>query len=227
MPGFGHIHNLEVASMYIDKRWLVPAGLSLLLVGAFFAGVLLLLGSRFAQVPGSAHPAQITSVEGQSGAPRAAVESASTSAPLPTVTAATDAAPAPDVVPAAAGGSQRVTPTLEEAVGIATTGSGATQINTRGFGDIGLQWQDVNINGPVTMVHVSNQGNNNTTNVNTAPNGRIVSSQERLQSNRSDANPPPPPASVTAARTTGPANAQAAPRAGRGAGPRTHQPHVH
>jgi len=163
--------------MYIEKRWIVPAGLSLLLVGAFFAGALLLLGSRFGQAPATLSPAQIRTIEAQArdSRPTEAVPVAAP-APIPAV----QAAPAAVVQPAS--------PVPEEVVGISTRGT--SQINTRGFGDIGLQFQDVNINGPITMVHVSNQGNNNSTNIATGTADRITSDQRHLQSNRSDASPP-------------------------------------
>lgn len=38
------------------------------------------------------------------------------------------------------------------------------QVNTDGFGDIGMQFQNSPVNAPITNVHVSNEGNNNSTN---------------------------------------------------------------
>jgi len=190
--------------MYIEKRWLVPAGLSLLMVGAFFAGALLFLGSRMTQLPVQMPTAQ-TGVEAQPKAPNPGPQAALVSDPvasvLPDVIPAPHAAPGAEAVtatpgadlasqPVVAAGAVPAGPAPEEVVDIATSGSGASQINTRGFGDIGLQLQDVNINGPVTFVHISNQGNNNSTNVNTGPGDRIVSDQEHLQSNRSDGSAP-------------------------------------
>ncbi len=175
--------------MYIDKRWLVPAGLSLLLVGAFFAGALLLLGSRFGQAPATLSSAQLRSIEAQSRESR----------PITEATPAADPAPIPAVQAGPAAVAQPTSSVPEEVVGISTRGT--SQINTRGFGDIGLQFQDVNINGPITMVHVSNQGNNNSTNIATGTADRVESDQRHLQSNRSDATPPPP-ASVVGAPPT-------------------------
>ncbi|MEA2704749.1 MAG: hypothetical protein QOD63_2694 [Actinomycetota bacterium] len=146
--------------MYIEKRWLVPAALSLLLLGTLFAAALLLVGSRVPRLSGSLRLADISNVELDSEAP-GAVASAAPSSPL--------------------------TQAPEEVVDIATAGT--TQINTRGFGDVGLQFHNVEINAPITIVHVSNQGNNNSTNVSTAENDRIVSEQEHLESNRSDGTP--------------------------------------
>ncbi len=141
--------------MYIEKRWLVPAALSLLLVGALLAVALVLLGSRSPRLSGSLRVADVSNVE---------LDSTATDSPSHTQ--------AP-----------------EEAVDIATAGT--TQINTRGFGDVGLQLHEVEISGPITIVHISNQGNNNSTNVNTAENDRIVSEQEHLESNRSDGSDTP------------------------------------
>ncbi len=186
--------------MYIEKRWLVPAGLSLLLVGAFFAGALLLLGSRFGPAPATLSPAQIRSIEAQSRDSRPVTEAVPVAAPAPIP--AVQAAPAAVVQPAS--------PVPEEVVGISTRGT--SQINTRGFGDIGLQFQDVNINGPITMVHVSNQGNNNSTNIATGTADRISSDQRHLQSNRSDASPPPAAAVST---TPAPADSRPAQRVAR------------
>jgi len=187
--------------MYIEKRWLVPAGLSLLLVGAFFAGALLLLGSRFGPAPATLSPAQIRSIEAQSRDSRPVTEAVPVAAPAPIP--AVQAAPAAVVQPAS--------PVPEEVVGISTRGT--SQINTRGFGDIGLQFQDVNINGPITMVHVSNQGNNNSTNIATGTADRISSDQRHLQSNRSDASPPPAASAVGA--TPAPADSRPAQRVAR------------
>jgi hypothetical protein len=39
-----------------------------------------------------------------------------------------------------------------------------SQVNTRGFGDIGMQFQQSPVNAPITNVHNSNAGNNNTNN---------------------------------------------------------------
>jgi len=206
--------------MYIEKRWLVPAGLSLLMVGAFFAGALLFLGSRMTQLPVQMPTAQ-TSVEAQPKAPNPAPQAALVADPVASVLPDAGVAPSPEVIPTphAAPRAEALTaapvtglasqpvdaadampagPAPEEVVDIATPGSGASQINTRGFGDIGLQLQDVNINGPVTFVHISNQGNNNSTNVNTGAGDRIVSDRSHLQSNRSDGSAPEPVSAASA-----------------------------
>jgi hypothetical protein len=61
-----------------------------------------------------------------------------------------------------------------------------------------MQFQDVEINAPITVVHVSNEGNNNATNVNIGDGNRSASEQRRLQSNRSDGGQPPASSSVAA-----------------------------
>jgi hypothetical protein len=39
-----------------------------------------------------------------------------------------------------------------------------SQVNTDGFGDIGMQFQQSPVNAPITNVHISNEGNNNSNN---------------------------------------------------------------
>jgi hypothetical protein len=47
----------------------------------------------------------------------------------------------------------------------ATVESGRdSQVNTRGFGDIGMQFQQSPVNAPITNVHISNDGDNNSNN---------------------------------------------------------------
>lgn len=41
---------------------------------------------------------------------------------------------------------------------------GDAQVNTRGFGDIGMQFQNSDVNAPITNVHISNPGDNNSNN---------------------------------------------------------------
>ena len=203
MRGFGHILDVEVASMYIEKRWLVPTALTLVLFGALFAMALLLV---------DVDPAEIASNEHQSKAPELVSRQAPICDPPPTVThvaeTAPPVAPTAPIVPAARtvpSGAAPVpavgspgTPQPEEVVDIETVDSSATQITTRGFGDVGMQFQrDVQINAPITVVHVSNEGNNDATNANIGEENRAVSEQEQLQSNRSDGSVPVPTASAT------------------------------
>jgi hypothetical protein len=51
---------------------------------------------------------------------------------------------------------------------------GDAQVNTRGFGDIGMQFQNSPVNAPITNVHVSNTGNNNSTNTIVGDNNTII-----------------------------------------------------
>jgi len=178
--------------MYIEKRWLVPFALCLLLLSALAAVVLLAVGSRLPS--GSLNPAEIASAGARPDTPDA-----------PCILPAAEPVPAALVAPRTDRSVGTSSP--EEVVNIATLASDRTQINTRGFGDIGMQFQDVNINAPITNVHISNQGNNNSTNVNVGENDRIVSDQEQLQSNRSD-EAPSPAADSTASEMPGPATVQ-------------------
>ncbi len=187
--------------MYIEKRWFVPGALSLFFLSGLFL-MALSLGSRLPQASGNVRPVATTGVGARLTAPQLVMQAAQTLDPAPCVIPAADvASSAGPSLPTAS----PVTSSPEEVVDIATSGSGATQINTRGFGDVGLQFQDVTINGSVTMVHISNQGNNNnTTDVNIGDNDRIVSEQDRLQSDRTDATPVLTAASTD--DTPGPAN---------------------
>jgi hypothetical protein len=190
--------------MYIEKRWLLPAALSLLLLGALFALVLLLLGSRVPEASGSVRAAEIKSaVQPSKVLEPVSQPTTSTETPAPELAPPAPALeppakliPAPEVVhvphaePVVVEAAPSIQPP-EEAVEIDTRGSENTQINTRGFGDIGMQFQDVTINAPITNIHISSQGNNNATNLNIGDHDTIISEQKRLQSNRSDGAVPP------------------------------------
>ena len=49
-----------------------------------------------------------------------------------------------------------------------------SQVNTRGFGDIGMQFQNSPVNAPITNVHISNEGNNNSNNTIVGDNNTIM-----------------------------------------------------
>lgn len=170
--------------MYLEKRWLVPAALSFLLLGALLAVVMLVVGSRFPEASGAVRATEIASDQ----KPNKAAEPAPPPAPTPAPPPAELAPPAPDVSPVTqrdavvADAAPEVAPS-DEPVGTETENR---QKNSRGFGDIGMQFQDVTVNAPITNIHISNQGNNNATNVNLGKGNTIVSKQSRLQSNRSD-----------------------------------------
>lgn len=48
------------------------------------------------------------------------------------------------------------------------------QVNTDGFGDIGMQFQNSPVDGPITNVHVSNEGDNNSNNTVVGDNSWII-----------------------------------------------------
>jgi hypothetical protein len=111
---------------------------------------------------------------------------APTTTTTPTTPAVTGAPTATSGVPAAVGGGQSHCG-IVSGNGASTGGSGSgdtdcvnvqsggdSQVNTRGFGDIGMQFQDSPVNAPITNVHVSNSGDNNVTNVITGDNNVIV-----------------------------------------------------
>ena len=191
--------------MYIEKRWLVPGVLTLLLFGALLAVALLLLGQRIPEASGAA-PA------GNAAEHRPVQLTAALCEPDPETTpqlavAATLPPPAP-VEP-----DQRQQQP-EELIAIDTQNTGPTQINTRGFGDIGMQFQDVTVNAPITNVHISNQGNNNATNVAIGDDNVVVSEQKDLESDRIDGGGPESTATDGAERAGArPAAADAPPAA--------------
>jgi hypothetical protein len=51
---------------------------------------------------------------------------------------------------------------------------GDAQVNTEGFGDIGYQFQNSPVNAPITNVHISNEGNNNSNNTIVGDNNVII-----------------------------------------------------
>lgn len=54
---------------------------------------------------------------------------------------------------------------------------GDAQVNTGGFGDIGMQFQNSDVNAPITNVHNSNQGDNNSNNTIVGDNNLIINFQ--------------------------------------------------
>ena len=181
--------------MYIEKRWLVPGVLTVLLFGALLAVALLLLGQRIPEASGAAptgnaaehRPVQLTAARCEpdpEATPQLAV-------------AATLPPPAP--LPVVEPDQRQQQP--EELIAIDTRNTGPTQINTRGFGDIGMQFQDVTVNAPITNVHVSNQGNNNATNVAIGDDNVVVSEQKDLESDRTGGGGPESTAPQEAERT--------------------------
>jgi hypothetical protein len=163
--------------MYIEKRWLVPGVLTVLLFGALLAVALLLLGQRIPEASGAAPDVSATAERRPVQLTAALCEPDPASTPQLAV-AATLPPPPPVVEP----DERQQQP--EELIAIDTRNTGPTQINTRGFGDIGMQFQDVTVNAPITNVHISNQGNNNATNVAIGDDNVVVSEQKDLESDR-------------------------------------------
>jgi hypothetical protein len=56
---------------------------------------------------------------------------------------------------------------------VSVEAGGNSQVNTRGFGDIGMQFQESPVNAPITNVHNSNEGNNNSNNTIVGDNNTI------------------------------------------------------
>lgn len=203
--------------MYIEKRWLVPGILTLLLFGALLAVAMVLLGQRIPEASGAAPTVDATAEHRPVHLSAARVEPGPAATP-PLAVAATLAPPAdPPVVHAAVTPPRQQQP--EERVEIDTEKSVGTQVNTRGFGDIGMQFQDVTVNAPITNVHISNQGNNNATNVAVGDQNVVVSKQRDLESNRSDGGGPESTGSDGAERTAHSAGAGATKAAGDDAPP--------
>jgi hypothetical protein len=122
-----------------------------------------------------------------------AVESAA--APAAPVAAVADPAvsalPVPDAEPASAPQSVNVGDQSHcgVVVGVGASGGGSgsgdtrctsveaggdAQVSTGGFGDIGMQFQNSPVNAPITNVHISNEGNNNSNNTIVGDNNLII-----------------------------------------------------
>lgn len=127
--------------MYIEKRWILPAMLTLA------AAAVLLVAITLALRPATTSTRTIERVS----------DVTPTAASCPT----TVAAAATPVTPAST-----------------TAGGNPTQINTRGFGDIGMQLQNTNVNAPITNIHISNTASGSATianNVNVGSGNTITS----------------------------------------------------
>ena len=183
--------------MYIEKRWLVPGILTVLLFGALLAVAMLLLGQRIPEASGASPTADVAPAEHRAVHLTAArVEPDAAATPPLAVAAALPPRPAEAPIDHVAAAPEHQRPA--EHVEIDTE----KQSNSRGFGDIGRQFQTVNVNAPITNVHISNQGNNNATNVAVGDQNVVVSKQKDLESNRSDGGGPESTASDGAERTT-------------------------
>jgi hypothetical protein len=105
----------------------------------------------------------------------------------PPVAALPVAEPAPEASAVDLGGQSH----CGAAVGIGASGGGSgsgdtrctsveaggdAQVNTDGFGDIGMQFQDSPVNPPITAVHNSNEGDNNSNNTIVGDSNVIITS---------------------------------------------------
>ena len=128
------------------KRWQTPASLSLVLAAAIM--LVLAMGYRAGTQPALASTTS-TPVQCPSPQPAAAVAAA----PVVPVVPVTPAVPANDNVagPRASGSGDDILGVLGN--------HNQTVGNDGGFGDIGMQFQNVNINAPITNVHISGTGN--------------------------------------------------------------------
>jgi len=128
--------------------------------------------------------------------------SADTAAALPPAPAAVDppvaALPATDPAPQPAAVDLGGQSHCGVVVGVGASGGGSgsgdtrcasaeaghdAQVNTGGFGDIGMQFQSSPVNAPITNVHVSNEGNNNSTNTIVGNNNVIINANFGLTIN--------------------------------------------
>jgi|ERR1035437_1304512 hypothetical protein len=160
------------------QRWQTPACLSLVLIAAIL--FVLSLGLR---------------IDARSVAVAQSPVAAET--PAPTVCPATPAAAtvaAPSVLPAPIGINQNVSGSSN--LSVAGRGN-QTQGNDGGFGDVGMQFQNVNVLAPINIVHISNEGNGNTNSVNFGPAGPVTTTTPATVDPAT-----PTPATVDPATTT-------------------------
>jgi hypothetical protein len=160
------------------QRWQAPACLSLVLIAAIL--FVFSLGLR---------------IDARSVAVAQSPVAAET--PAPTVCPATPAAAtvaAPSVLPAPIGINQNVSGSSN--LSVAGRGN-QTQGNDGGFGDVGMQFQNVNVLAPINIVHISNEGNGNTNSVNFGSAGPVATTTPATVDPAT-----PTPATVDPATTT-------------------------
>lgn len=160
------------------QRWQTPACLSLVLIAAIL--FVFSLGLR---------------IDARSVAVAQSPVAAET--PAPTVCPATPAAAtvaAPSVLPAPIGINQNVSGSSN--LSVAGRGN-QTQGNDGGFGDVGMQFQNVNVLAPINIVHISNEGNGNTNSVNFGSAGPVTTTTPATVDPAT-----PTPATVDPATTT-------------------------
>jgi len=170
--------------MYIDKRWILPGVLSIMLFVALV--VVATMAIMNAGDDGTAAPRL---------RPAASVSDPDIGCES---TPAALTAPAPEAAPLPAAG----------------------QFSDGGFGDIGQQFQNVNVGAPITNVHISSSGDANTTNTivgdnNTINNGGLeppvnAAPTQEPSVEEPPADPPPAPPTGPPAEPTAPSS-EAAP----------------
>jgi hypothetical protein len=99
---------------------------------------------------------------------------------------------------------------------LAVSGSqNTTQGTDGGFGDIGMQFQNVTLDAPITNVHVSNEGSNNQTAINVGGTNGVTAAQGSGSNMTAPQQPSTPPSGQTSPAATGvgssPATASQAP----------------
>ncbi|HEX3840632.1 MAG TPA: hypothetical protein VHU85_07565 [Acidimicrobiales bacterium] len=170
------------------QRWQTPVCLSFVLIAAIL--FVLALGLRI-------------DARAVAGGPATTPVDATTPATTPTTVqciapAATPAPPAPTVVPAPFGIAQNVSGSSNLAV--AGTGN-QTQGNDGGFGDVGMQFQNVNVLAPINIVHISNEGSGNTNTVTFGASGPVSTSTPATVDPATPAPATADPATTTPATT--------------------------
>lgn len=148
------------------QRWQTPACLSLVLIAAIL--FVFSLGLRI-DARSAAGPATLP-VDATTPAAPTTVQCIVPAATAATAAPAAPAAP-PTPVPAPFGISQNVSGSSN--LSVAGRGN-TTQGSDGGFGDVGMQFQNVNVLAPINIIHISNQGSGNTNTVNIPPVGPVT-----------------------------------------------------
>jgi hypothetical protein len=128
----------------------------------------------------------VSANSGELGAPAAAPAASAPDDPGVSALPVTDPEPAPEPQAAAVDHGGQSHCGVVSGVGASGGGSGSgdtrcasvesgrdSQVNTDGFGDIGMQFQQSPVDAPITNVHNSNEGNNNSNNTIVGDNNTI------------------------------------------------------
>ncbi len=174
------------------KRWQTPASLSLVLAAAII--LVLAVGYRAdTQPPSRAALASTPTTSAPAQCPSA------TPVAAPVATAAPVSPPAPPAAPSNVGNAAPLSIGSGNDILSVVGSNNQTQGSDGGFGDIGMQFQNVNINAPITNVHISGTGNN--TNVNVSNGDPAVTPP--APSTAPPASTPPAPSTTPTAPTAG------------------------